>query len=732
MKKICLLCLFFVQLHAWAQSPDCAWLNNYGNDGRGTNITADKNGYIYMTGTFNNTFTANSTPVTFGSQTLTNCSTVSGGNSSFFIVKSDSNGHIIWTRTACGSFNSIQPTSIKTDIYGNIIVAGYASADSIIIQGVKLKYQWWNSTNNFFLIKFDQNGNALWGKAGRTTLNGSGGGTTIKSIATDSLGNIYAGGYFSASNMIIDNDTINSNSIVAPDMFLLKYDSSGHTIWHKSFGGNDEDEINAIDVNSTTIVATGYFYSDSIKFDNYTIHNDLNINSGFNQLLFIAKFDTAGHCKWVLANKSVGAEGSDIKLSPTQSIYVVGDFSSPFIRLGNDSIVNTGIFITSLDSAGNYNWAKGGNGFTTNINHCATDTAGNLLVIGVKVDSTFIFLEKYSPTGKQQWMKLFGGGNSFNDIGSDIAVHNGSVYIVGTQFGQNLELGNHIASLHAGSGEDIFFAKLAGICNGVTMQQFTSTFQPQIGMSDTFHVAASGTLPIAYQWYKNNFPISGAINSSYFTPVITATDNNTRYFCTVANCNYSNSFNTLPDTILFCRGGKISQQPTNQYFVPGDSATFKIFYSGVMPESFFWYQIIPGNTFISNTDSVFTISSLTIADTADLICCSMNYCNHTVHVLSDTVRLFLGTGIKTLNKLNQSIEIYPNPCENNLSVSGIQFSANTKLEVMNMLGQNVYCKMTVMNADNCQLNTENLPSGIYFLQTVDDNGFKHTTKFVEQ
>uniref|UniRef100_E6PYJ4 Ig-like domain-containing protein n=1 Tax=mine drainage metagenome TaxID=410659 RepID=E6PYJ4_9ZZZZ len=68
----------------------------------------------------------------------------------------------------------------------------------------------------------------------------------------------------------------------------------------------------------------------------------------------------------------------------------------------------------------------------------------------------------------------------------------------------------------------------------------TITTQPAsqtmlLGRSATFTVAASGTAPLLYQWYKNGAAISNANAATYTTPVVTAADNNSTYSVTISN-----------------------------------------------------------------------------------------------------------------------------------------------------------------------------------------------------
>jgi Immunoglobulin I-set domain len=55
------------------------------------------------------------------------------------------------------------------------------------------------------------------------------------------------------------------------------------------------------------------------------------------------------------------------------------------------------------------------------------------------------------------------------------------------------------------------------------------------GQSATFTATATGTGPLAYQWYANGNPISGATSSSYTTPPTTASQSGSIYTVTVTN-----------------------------------------------------------------------------------------------------------------------------------------------------------------------------------------------------
>ena len=67
----------------------------------------------------------------------------------------------------------------------------------------------------------------------------------------------------------------------------------------------------------------------------------------------------------------------------------------------------------------------------------------------------------------------------------------------------------------------------------ITVQPASQTVT--LGQPATFTVTATGTGPLAYQWYLNGVAISGATSSSYTTPSTTSSNNGSVYTVTVSN-----------------------------------------------------------------------------------------------------------------------------------------------------------------------------------------------------
>jgi hypothetical protein len=79
---------------------------------------------------------------------------------------------------------------------------------------------------------------------------------------------------------------------------------------------------------------------------------------------------------------------------------------------------------------------------------------------------------------------------------------------------------------------------------------------------------------------------------------------------------------------------------------------------------------------------------------------------------------------------NNKLIVYPNPANQYLVISH-QSLVNT-IEVTNLLGQNQNIEVEKLTTENWQLNTEYLPSGIYFIKATDEKGNQYNSKFIKQ
>lgn len=151
-------------------------------------------------------------------------------------------------------------------------------------------------------------------------------------ITTDSKGNVYTTGYFRGT---VDFDTgpgvfnLTSTSMWE-DIYVTKLDSSGNFKWAKHFAGTGADGGKGFAIAVDTF---GNVYTTG-KFDN-TVDFDpgaavFNLTASGHSDIFISKLDSSGNFKWADQFKGVGPTGSTgcaIKTDKAGNVFMTGGFS---------------------------------------------------------------------------------------------------------------------------------------------------------------------------------------------------------------------------------------------------------------------------------------------------------------------------------------------------------------------------------------------------------------------
>ena len=342
-------------------SGNLLWAQRFGgsSNDRGTSVTTDQAGNVYLTGYFY------SPKIGFGTDTLTNA----GNVGDIFIVKFDGLGNVIWAKREGAAALEI-PHTILVDGNNNIIVAGRFSSNSITFGTTLLTLA---GSMDVFIVKYNASGNVLWAK-------GAGGGSNDEgySLSTDVSGNIYLSGYFTQPARF---GTIQLISDGQADMFLAKYDPSGNVLWAKRAGGKGDDRGIALKTDASgNSYVTGFYTNDSISFGSIIIPDEATDNS------FVAKYDTDGNVVWA---KGLGGdcEAEDLTIFKSD-VYICGTFKADTLNYGSSSLIRAGstdFFLLNCDTNGNPKWAikqtsEGQSG--ENARSVEVDGVGNVFVSG--------------------------------------------------------------------------------------------------------------------------------------------------------------------------------------------------------------------------------------------------------------------------------------------------------------------------------------------------------------
>lgn len=139
------------------------------------------------------------------------------------------------------------------------------------------------------------------------------------------------------------------------------------------------------------------------------------------------------------------------------------------------------------------------------------------------------------------------------------------------------------------SAQAILTVTVAIIPPAITQQPVSDTVN--VGQTATFTVAASGSVPLSYQWQKNEVNIGGATSASYTTPLATSGDNGSAFRCVVSNAAGSvTSTQAILTVTTAIIPPAITQQPVSDTVNVGQTATFSVVASGTAPLSYRWQK----------------------------------------------------------------------------------------------------------------------------------------------
>jgi len=342
MNRVGIILLLSSATALFAQSPDTLWTKIYGgvNTDKGRSIQNTNDGGYIIAGETRS----------FGA-----------GPSDIWLIKTDSNGDTLWTKTFGGSSYdeafSVQQTSDK----GYIIVGQTSSYGAGLF--------------DVFLVKTDSLGNTLWTKTyGSSNWDC---GWSVQQTRDD--GYIISGW--------------NGFSGTA-DVWLLKTDRLGDTIWTKTYGGAGSD--------------AGYSVKETQDNGFVIVGTTTSFGQGESDLWFI-KTDSVGNIIW---SKTFGGTDYDYGESVCQTReggYIIAGATQSYSRLGNYDF-----WLIKTDSLGDTLWTRIYEGDTTDISKQVLQTQdGGYIVIGYTYSfgagGSDLYVIRTDINGDTLWTKTFGG-----------------------------------------------------------------------------------------------------------------------------------------------------------------------------------------------------------------------------------------------------------------------------------------------------------------------------------
>jgi len=359
------------------------------------------------------------------------------GSEDIYVVKLDSSGNVVWTKTIGGSLTDGAGSIIQSSDGGYVVAGGTLSFGA--------------GYADFYVVKLDSSGNVLWTK----TIGGSNDDEAISIIQSSDGGYVVAG---------------NTRSFGAGggDMYIVKLDSAGNVLWTKTIGGSGDDvAFSIIQSSDGGYVVAGWTDSFGAGYADF----------------YVVKLDSSGNVQWT---KTIGGSNDDEARSIIQSSdggYVVAGYTESF------GVGARGFYVVKLDSSGNVVWTKtigGSSGDEAWSIIQSSDggyvVAGGTLSFGAGYADFYVV--KLDSSGNVLWTKTIGGSN-IDWANSIIQSSDGGYVVAGgtTSFGAGYA-DFYVVKLDA-NGNVCFSQNITNYSVSSTVPSFSSPSTVAISQSPT-------------------------------------------------------------------------------------------------------------------------------------------------------------------------------------------------------------------------------------------------------
>jgi hypothetical protein len=286
-----------------------------------------------------------------------------GAGGDVWLIKTDVMGDTLWTRTFGEAGDDEVGYSVRQTSDGGYVVVGYTES---------YPRRW----ADVFLVRADSEGHQVWAR----TFGGA------EPDHGNSVQQTRDGGYIIAGST-------ESFGAGGSDVWLLKTDANGDTIWARTFGGIRDDEGYSVQQTSDGgYVIAGYTES---------------FVAGGGWLI---KTDASGNRIW---DRVFGVAGVDLGMSVQQTTdggYVIGGQVDCYGSGANE------VWLAKTDAVGGVTWTKtfGGPGY--DCGYAAEQTRDGGYVVAGYTESYGagngdVWLVRCDANGDTMWTRTFGGGN---------------------------------------------------------------------------------------------------------------------------------------------------------------------------------------------------------------------------------------------------------------------------------------------------------------------------------
>jgi gliding motility-associated-like protein len=418
---------------------------NAGSNWHEVDLTTDSLGNAYVSGSTTSqspSYATSGAHQTSGSHQYIN--SITNG----ILFKFDKNGNRLWGTYYSGT-QAIYLYGVKTDSQNNVLITGYTWSETNISTIGSFQPNL-RGSSDAILVKFNSNGVRQWG----TYFGGEDSDYATK-LDIDINDNVYIVGTTSSKTNIAINSNFQTELSysaspygINTDAFIAKFNTNGNLIWSTYVGGDGNDNLSAITIKDSYLVAGGATKSTNNMATTGVFQEKP--NSNFLGDGYVCKFSLNGERIWgsYYGGSSPMEEIRSVEIDNDENIYIGG------YTYSSDNIATSGTFedsnanlykglLAKLNAQGQRMWGT----YVGDINISSIVFQNNSLYIGGgnidfrtdlklttpcsykpnRIRSHYGYAGKFSKEGLFIWGTYIGNDNTIK-----IALHtDGAIFVAG-------------------------------------------------------------------------------------------------------------------------------------------------------------------------------------------------------------------------------------------------------------------------------------------------------------
>ena len=471
--------------------------------------------------------------------------------------------------------------------------------------------------------------------------------------------------------------TTNSLGSDSSDVYILKINILGDTMWTKTFGGINQDYCSSIQNTSD---------------GGFIILGSTNSFGAGNYDIYLLKIDSIGNLQWSKTYGGIDYDNGKAIQETTDGGFIIGGATKSF------GVGSKDIYLIKTNSVGDTSWTKsyGKTDSNVSIRDIKLTTDGGFVFLGSFYDYNSynfwdIYVLKTDSIGNLQWDNLIyncgisRSSSASQDFASSIIqTKDGGFVITGNT--ENCNIGN----------EYVYLVKLSYSGGHIWSKLFGGPSYYNTGYS-------------VKQTLDNGFVIAGNTNSFGFgmqDAYLLKTDSNGNL---IWSKTYGGASNDLASSIQIANDGGFILGGYTESFGEGSYDVYIIKTDSLGNSG--CNENIP----LTKTPSSYTGQesvNLTILSTQTIINNSNTIVNN-----GGTLNQLCSVGIYETSFEN-FFSLFPNPANNDFILFSNHFIKKGEIQLFNILGKMVL-KEYIINESEIRINIKNISNGIYFVKLFD-------------